>query len=136
MRTTTTVVIGAGLIGRQVTSQLETLGCDVCLVDLSPVNLHPFASQGIHTIAGDARDAEVLQRAHAHQAELIVIVVPDDAVAESVLRTVRTLNAQVPVIVRCRYQANHQKLLDAGAKHVISEEAKAARAILELLSPS
>ncbi len=49
----TALVIGAGMIGRQVTSQLETFGCDVCLIDLSPVNLHPFAVQGFHTIAGD-----------------------------------------------------------------------------------
>jgi len=128
------VVIGAGLIGRQVTSQLETVGCDVCLVDLSPVNLHPFALQGFHTVAGDARDSAVLHNTRIDRAELVVLVVPDDRVAESILRTIRHMNAHVPVIVRCRYHANEAALLDAGANHVISEEYRAAEAILKLLA--
>ena len=130
----TALVIGAGLIGRQVTSQLETFGCDVCLIDLSPINLHPFALQGFHTVAGDARDASVLRRAHIERAELIVLVVPIDDVAISSLKAIRDIAPQTPVIVRCRYHANEQQLLDAGASHVISEEFRAAQAIMQLLS--
>ena len=130
----TALVIGAGLIGRQVTSQLETMGCDVCLVDLSPVNLHPFALQGFHTVAGDARDAHVLRRARVEKAELVVLVVPDDDAALSTLRTLRDLNKTVPVIVRCRYHGNEHPLREAGAAHVISEESRAAQALLKLLS--
>lgn len=39
-------VIGAGLIGRRIASQLESVGKDTCLIDLSPLNLHPFAQEG------------------------------------------------------------------------------------------
>ena len=130
----TALVIGAGLIGRQVTSQLETFGCDVCLIDLSPINLHPFALQGFHTVAGDARDESVLRSAHIEKAELVVLVVPDDLIALSVLRTIREVRPDVPVIVRCRYHSNEHPLTDAGANHVISEEYRAARAILKLLA--
>lgn len=130
----TALVIGAGLIGRQVTSQLETFGCDVCLIDLSPVNLHPFAVQGFHTVAGDARDATVLKRAHLQKAELVVLVVPDDAAAISILKTIRDIAPTTPVIVRCRYHSNEHPILDAGANHVISEEYEAAQSILKLLS--
>lgn len=130
----TALVIGAGMIGRQVTSQLETFGCDVCLIDLSPVNLHPFAVQGFHTVVGDARDAVVLRRAHVERAELVVVVVPEDRVATGVLRAVRGISERVTVIVRCRYHANEQALLEEGANFVISEEYRAAQAILRLLS--
>lgn len=51
-----TVVIGAGPIGRSISSQLETSGHDGCVIDLSPINLHSFAQQGFRTVAGDATD--------------------------------------------------------------------------------
>jgi CPA2 family monovalent cation:H+ antiporter-2 len=43
------IVIGAGPIGRQAASWFETTGKNVCLVDLSPINLYPFAQQGFGT---------------------------------------------------------------------------------------
>lgn len=129
----TAVVIGAGPIGRQVTSQLETIGCNVCLIDLSPVNLHPFALQGIHTVAGDARDPAVLRNAGVRDAELLVLSLPDDRVAIHVLRAVREVNTKAMSVVRCRYQNNEQHLREAGAEHVISEEVLAAGAVLRLL---
>ena len=48
------VVIGAGPIGCALASQLETSGMDVCLIDLSPINLHAFAQEGFRTVSGDA----------------------------------------------------------------------------------
>ncbi|WP_182867422.1 NAD-binding protein [Rhodopirellula sp. JC639] len=56
-------IIGAGPIGSRIASQLETAGKDVCLVDLSPVNLHPFSQLGFRTVAGDASDPQILHRA-------------------------------------------------------------------------
>ncbi len=37
------VVIGAGPVGQRVASTLEMRGVDVCIADISPVNLHRFA---------------------------------------------------------------------------------------------
>ena len=104
------VVIGAGPIGRSIGSQLETLGHEVCMVDLSPINLHSFAQQGFGTIAGDATDEKVLRRAGIEQVELAVICVPNDATATRVVKSVLRLNGRCRVIVRCRYQSNLKKL--------------------------
>ena len=125
------VVIGAGPIGRQVASLLETLGVDVCVVDLSPINLQPFAQQGLHAVAGDAREDEVLRRAGVDHCRLAVISVPDDRVANQVTAAVRGMNPTVSIVVRCRYQANMGSLRRAGADAVVSEEAQAAGPLLE-----
>lgn len=127
------IVIGAGPIGQQVTSQLEMLGYDVCLIDLSPVNLHSFAQAGFRNIAGNAAAPETLNRAGAETATLVVISVPNDDVALQVLKTLRKLNKACQVLVRCRYQANTKKLLKAGASFVVSEEQLASTAFLSAI---
>ena len=125
------LVIGIGLIGRQIASRLEILGVDVCLVDLSPINLHLFAQQGFDTVAGDARDPAVLGRAQAGRCRLVVVSVPDDDVARQVVRAVRELNRTTAIVVRCRYQSNIGRVRKAGASVVISEEAEASDALLQ-----
>jgi len=127
------VVIGAGPIGRRIAAQLETMGVDVCLVDLSPVNLYAFAQQGFRTVAGDGQQLEVLEHAGVPRASLVVVTVPDDQVAMQVVRQVRSLSKTVPIFVRCRYQANVVFLRKAGASAVVAEEVEATTALLQLL---
>ncbi len=124
------LVIGVGPIGRQTASRLELMGVDVCLLDLSPINLHAFAQQGFHTVAGDARDPDVLRRTHVERCRLIVVSVPDDAVATRIVSLIRALNPTAAIIVRCRYQSNIGRLKQAGATAVVSEEAEASGALL------
>lgn len=124
------IVIGIGPIGRQVTSRLELMGVAVCLVDQSPINLHAFGQQGFQTVAGDARDTQVLQRADVASCDLVVISVPDDDIAREVVRAVRGLNSTASIVVRCRYQGNIGRARKAGANAVISEEAEASGALM------
>ncbi len=127
------LVVGLGPIGGQVASQLEIRGLDVCLIDLSPVNLHPYAQQGFRTIAGDGSDPEILHRADIDRCRLAVVTVPNDDAARHVVSTLRLLNPACTIIVRCRYQASASRIRRAGADTVISEEAEAGGAILRLL---
>ena len=127
------IVIGAGPIGCQLVSQLELGGLDVCLVDLSPVNLHAFAQQGFHTVAGDATDADVLRRAEAATCSLALVTVPNDAVARQIVKTLRRLNRTCAILVRCRYQSNVAGMKLTGADAVVSEESEATAGLLRLL---
>lgn len=130
------IVIGAGPIGRSIGSQFETLGYDVCIVDLSPINLHTFAQQGFRTVAGDASDATVLRRAGVDNRDTVVICVPDDGTAIRIVKAVRLLNSDCRIVVRCRYQSNMKKLKAAGATDIVAEESEAAMALMRLLNRS
>ena len=127
------IVIGIGPIGRQAASQLETMGVDVCLIDLSPVNLHAYAQQGFRTVSGNGSDPEVLERAEAVHALLAVVCVPDDRIALQIVKSLCRLSPQCAVIVRCRYQSNKSALEKAGAQSVVIEEVEASGALLRLL---
>lgn len=123
------LVIGVGPVGRQAASQLEMGGYDVCLIDFSPVNLNPFAQQGFRTVAGDGTDPEVLERASAAEANLTVVCVPDDDAAIRTVNAVRALTTRARIVVRCRYRNNVEKLRQAGADEVVSEEVEAIHAL-------
>ena len=129
------LVVGLGPMGAAVASQLELQGLDVCLVDLSPVNLQRFAQQGFRTVAGDAGDAEILRHAGVENCRVAVVTVPDDRTAAQVVGLIRRLNPRVRILVRCRYQGSLAALRRAGANAAVSEEAEAAGALLRLLEP-
>ncbi len=127
-------VIGAGPIGRQVASQLEISGKEVCLIDLSPINLQPFAQEGFRTVAGDASDENILRLADVDACGLLAVCVPHDESALSIVKAIRAINPRAKILVRCRYQANAEKLRRLGADHIVSEEAEASTALLRLLN--
>ncbi len=127
------LVIGIGPIGRQVATNLETLGHEVCLVDQSPVNLYPFAQQGFRTIAGDATEESILKACHSSQVGLAVVCVPDDYTAVRIVNLIRKTNNSASIVVRCRYQAREKKLREAGADEVVNEEQLVALKMLQVL---
>ena len=128
------VVIGIGVTGRQVASQLELAGRDVCLVDLSPVNLHALSQQGFRTVAGNAADPVVLRRAKADRATLAVVCVPHDQAGGQIVRAIRQMNPSCYILVRCRYAANARIAKSAGANAVVSDEAESSAAVLKILT--
>ncbi|MFG0253593.1 MAG: NAD-binding protein, partial [Rhodopirellula sp. JB053] len=127
-------IIGAGPIGGRLTSQLETMGKEVCLIDLSPINLQPYAQAGFHTVVGDASDVQVLRLAGVSDCPLCVLCVPQDSSAVKIVRAIRRINPTTKLIVRCRYQASVTKLQRLGADYIVIEETEATLALLRALS--
>jgi CPA2 family monovalent cation:H+ antiporter-2 len=125
------LIIGAGPIGRDVAAYLETSGWRVGMMDLSPVNLHPFAQQGFDTTVGDARERSTLEQAGIGSMRLAIVCVPNDDITTQVTAAIRAANHKCAVVARCRYVLNMAAARKAGAAEVVSEEAEAARAILE-----
>ena len=125
------LIVGAGPIGRDVAAYLETSGWRVGMMDLSPVNLHPFAQQGFDTTVGDAREPTMLAQAEIGAMRLAIVCVPSDEITTQVTAAIRAANPTCAVVARCRYLLNMAAARKAGAIEVVSEEAEAARAILE-----
>lgn len=127
------IVIGAGPIGKIVVDRLLSTDEETTLIDLSPVNLHEFDQRGVRTIAGDASNPAILKLAGIGQAKQIVVSVPDDGTARSIVEQIRAMATDVQLIVRCRYRASIEMLRSAGADIVISEEEQATLAFQKLV---
>jgi CPA2 family monovalent cation:H+ antiporter-2 len=124
-------VVGIGPVGSRIASQLETMGYDVCLVDLNPLNLHPFSQQGFRTVAGHGSDRSVLRRADVPNCGIVAITMPADRAAIQTVSAVRRLNTTATILVRCRFQASASKLRSVGATNVFSDESEVAGRFME-----
>lgn len=127
------IIVGMGPVGRAVASRLETLGHEICAVDLNPLNLQAFSQFGIATVAGNAESFEVLRAAGVHHAEIVIVCVPVDEVAIRSTVAIRRANAAARIIVRCRYAHHAAVLKKAGADHVFSEEAQTAIELVRMV---
>ena len=86
------------------------------------------------TVAGNAEAPEVLAAAGAAEAKLILICVPVDEVAVRIAQQSRKLNPSATIVVRCRYVHTVPALRQAGANHIVNEEANAANQLVALIS--
>ena len=62
---------------------------------------------------------------------LAIVCVPNDDITTQVTSAIRSANSKCAVVARCRYVLNVAAARKAGAAEVVSEEAEAARAILD-----
>ncbi len=128
------IVVGIGPVGRNIAQRLKGLYARVVAIDLSPVNLHELAQEGIDTLNGDATRQETLIKAGIREACHAFVCVPNDAVARQIVLLCRKLNPTCDVIVRCRFIESVSLLKAAGATLVVSEEGQSAQALMNELS--
>lgn len=124
------VICGFGRIGSLVGTALETFRVPYVVVELDPEIVKALRARGIPCIFGDASHLNILERAHADQANLVVITVPDRHPALAVIRNVRTLNPAVPIIARAHRMPDREDLLKQGATEVIQPEIEASATLV------
>jgi CPA2 family monovalent cation:H+ antiporter-2 len=127
------IVIGMGPVGRAVVSRMETLGHEICAIDINPLNLQAFNQFGIPTVTGDAEASEVLTSAGIQRAQIAIVCVPVDEVALRTTRAIRKMNRDIRIVVRCRYARNADEMRKGGADFVFSEEAYAAIELVRMV---
>ncbi len=130
------IVCGYGRVGRQVAEDLERRDKPFVLVESDAAVLGGITAQRA-TINGDAADNEVLKSAGIERARGLVATTGDDANNVFITLTARALNPRLTIVARSNTPSTEQKLIDAGASHVISPFTIAGRRIsAQLLYPS
>ena len=128
-----TVVIGYGPVGRTVTELLEKSGRTPLILELNVDTVAELTRQGRRALYGDATRRELLEQAGVDKAKSVVITLPEPAVRMGVIRAVRELNADLRIVTRARYLAEHDSLREAGATVVCCDEAGAATGLTRAL---
>jgi CPA2 family monovalent cation:H+ antiporter-2 len=90
-------------------------------LDIDPQQLQRSVTGAGKVAFGSADRAEVLQAAGILRARALVVAYPDVLSAERVVRKVRGLRPDLPIIVRAPDEANVARLKEAGATEVIPE---------------
>jgi len=116
------LVIGFGEAGQAAALGVARRGQTPFVLDLDPRLVREAEEHGWRAQVGDARSNEMLLHVGAHRSHGVIVTVPDFSVARIIVRQVRLLCPEVPLLVRARYHIHRDELDVAGADVVADEE--------------
>ncbi len=115
------VLCGYGRIGQAIGHFLEKENIVFVALDLDTRIVREANLAGEPVFFGDSSEASVLESAGLGNARLMIIAHDDLSATLSGLRQARTLNPEIPILVRTRDELHLDELRDAGATEVIPE---------------
>jgi CPA2 family monovalent cation:H+ antiporter-2 len=127
------VICGFGRVGQNIARVLEQTGFEYIALDIDPYRIRVGRQAGDPVIYGDAGQVKVLENVGLSRANCIVITFADPEVALRILRSVRELRIDVPVLVRTQDDSKLVELQKAGATEVVPETFEAALMLLSHL---
>ncbi|MGH8258987.1 MAG: NAD-binding protein, partial [Steroidobacteraceae bacterium] len=120
------ILCGYGRVGQNVARVLESQGFEFIALDLDPARIRAAQQAGDPVLFGDSADEEMLAKAGIERASAVVISFSNPTVALGIVRSVRRLRADVPVLVRTADDARLLELKSAGATEVVPETFEAS----------
>jgi CPA2 family monovalent cation:H+ antiporter-2 len=120
------ILCGFGRVGQQIARVLESMGFEYIAIDLDPARIRASRQAGDPVMYGDSSDEEMLSRAGLEHASAVVISFSDPHTSVGILRSIRRLRPQVPVLVRTQDDSRLKDLQDAGATDVVPETFEAS----------
>jgi len=120
------IICGFGRVGQNLARVLDSQGFEYLAVDLDPANVRAARQAGQSVVFGDCADEELLHSLGVDRATVVIITFAAPASALGVVRAVRRLRAEVPVLVRTADDAGLRELSEAGATEVVPETFEAS----------
>ena len=117
-----TIIAGYGLNGKNLAKTLRATHIPYVVLEVNADAIRTARDQGESIIYGDITRKDVLERAGADCAKVIVYAISDNAATRLSVRMVRELNPNIFTLVRTRYSAEVDELYKLGADQVIPEE--------------
>lgn len=135
MRKKQYAVFGLGAFGKSVALTLESLGCEVMVVDKSMEKIQEISDHVSYAMRADLEDGEVMQSMGVRNLDGVVIAISENLEA-SIMATIRAKEIGIPrVIVKAHTDLQGKVLQKVGADMVVYPEEemghKIAREILQ-----
>jgi CPA2 family monovalent cation:H+ antiporter-2 len=115
------IICGFGRVGQNLARVLETRGFEFIALDLDPHRVRDARQAGDPVVYGDASEPEVLRALGLENASVVVVSFDGPDTALRIVRSVRQLRGDVPVLVRTEDDSKLEKLQAAGATEVVPE---------------
>ena len=120
------ILCGFGRVGQNVARVLESQGFEYIALDLDPARIRAARQAGDPVLFGDSSDESLLMKVGLETASAVVISFSDPATSVGILRSIRRLRPDVPVLVRTADDVRIKELQDAGATDVVPETFEAS----------
>lgn len=115
------ILCGYGKYGREAAAHFDDHRLPYVVIDKNPDIIETIqkSEDPILYIEGDATLDETLELAGLERASAIISALPDDSENVFIVLTARQMNPNIKIISRARDPRTNQKLLKAGANHVV-----------------
>ena len=115
------IICGYGRSGQKLAGFLEDENLHFIALDLDSRRVREAVAAKKKVVYGDAAKREVLMAAGLMRAKALVVTYSDKHSALAILRHVRELRPELPVVVRTTDDTHVEELRDAGAAEVVAE---------------
>ncbi len=116
------IVVGFGVNGRNIARVLRESGIPYTILELNANTVKKMKKQGEPIYYGDGTSLELLHKLGINSAKILVIAISDAASTRMIVQLARKENPDIYIIVRTRYVAEVEDLVNFGANEVIPEE--------------
>lgn len=127
------ILCGFGRVGQNLARVLEKYGFEYLALDLDPRRVQQARQGGDPVIYGDGAESEILKAAGIAHCSVLVITFADPDWSLRILRVVRELRDDVPVLVRTQDDTKLDQLQKAGATEVVPETLEASLMLMSHL---
>ena len=115
------IICGFGRVGQNLARVIEQRGFEYIALDLDPFRVRDARQAGDPVVYGDASEPEVLTALGIDHASVVVVSFDATETALRIVRAVRRLRGDVPVLVRTEDDSRLDSLQAAGATEVVPE---------------
>ncbi len=115
------IICGFGRVGQNLARVLEKRGIEYIALDLDPLRVRNARQAGDPVVYGDASEPEVLRALGFEKANVVVVSFDGPDSGLKIVRAVRQLRGDVPVLVRTEDDSRLEPLQAAGATEVVPE---------------
>jgi len=120
------ILCGFGRVGQNLARVLERQGFEYIALDLDPRRVREARQGGDPVIFGDSGETEILESIGIEHCKVLVITFASPDVSLRILRSVRSLRPELPVLVRTQHDTKLDELQSAGATEVVPETLEAS----------
>ncbi len=128
------IIAGFGVVGRALADRFEVAGLPFTIVELNAATVRKQRALGREAIYGDISNPDVLESAGIHQAEAVLLTVPDDEAVITACQKIRALAPHVFIGARASYLSTGFRAGAVGADHVSVSEIAIAEAMAKQIS--
>jgi CPA2 family monovalent cation:H+ antiporter-2 len=119
------IILGFGRVGQTLARFLKKLAIPYVVLETDPIRINEARAAEEPVFFGDSGKAAMLQSVGLDAARLVVISFDDELSSERIIRLIKQLRPDLPMLSRTRDDAYLDKLLQAGATEVVPETLEA-----------
>jgi len=125
------IIVGFGRTGRLIADMLQTHGKPYVAVDSDPDLIIDGLHHGYKATFGDAANDTTLTRLGVETATAVILTMDEPVMAQRIVKKLRGLYPDLPIIARARDASHAAQLYRAGASHAVPETLEASLQLSE-----